>query len=112
VKNTSQFYGNVSSSDNDSSLGKIFEVEESIRVESEIVTRNVLRHRRSSTDGDNDSISRVLTLFVGSSVSLVGRVSRADREGVLVDETSVTGNVFYSILFDVYKQQITSKPGL
>jgi hypothetical protein len=110
VKNTSQFYSDVSSSDNDCSLGKIFEVEESIRVESEIVTGNVLGHRRSSTDGDNDSIGRVLTLFVGSSVSLVGRVSRADREGVLVYETSVTGNVFYSVLFDVYKQKMTLQP--
>lgn len=34
VKHTSQFDSNVTSTDNDSLLGKILEVEESIRVES------------------------------------------------------------------------------
>jgi hypothetical protein len=109
VKDTSQFDGDVTSSDDDCLLREILEVEESVRVETKIVTGNIFRHSGSSPDGDNDSIGGVLTFLVGSSVSLVGGVGRGDGKGVLVDETSVSSDVLDLVLFDVCSRQPRSQ---
>lgn len=101
MEDTSQFDSDVASSNDDSLLGEILEVEESIRVKSQIVTRNILGKSRSSSDSDNDSVGSVLALFISSSVSLVGGVGGRNGKSVLVDETSVSSNVFNSILLDV-----------
>lgn len=102
MKDTSQFDGDVSRTDDNGALREIFEVEEPIRVETEVVTGDILGEGRSTSNGDNDSVRSVLTFLVGSSVGLLGGVSRRNRESVLVDESSVSRNILDTVFLDIY----------
>lgn len=101
MKDSSKLDGDVARADNDSALGKLLEVEEAVRVEAEVVAGDVLGKGRSATDGDDEAVGGVLTLNVGTAVSLRLGVGGDDGDGVLVEELGVTGDVVDAVLLDV-----------
>ena len=102
MEDAGQFDGDVASTDDNGTLRQLFEVEEPVRVEAEIVTRDLLRQSRSSADSDDETVRGVLPFLVCPAVGLRFRVSRNDRDRVLVFELGVSGNVFDIVFFDVY----------
>lgn len=70
MEDAGQLDSDVTGTDDDGTLRQLFEVEETVRVEAEIVPRNVLRQSRSSADSDDETVRGVLPFLVCPAVGL------------------------------------------
>lgn len=101
MEDAGQLDSDIAGTDDHRTLRQLFEVEEPVRVEAEIVPRDLLRQSRSSADSDDEPVRGVLPFLVCAAVGLRFRVGRNDRDRVLVFELGVSSNVFDMVFFDV-----------
>lgn len=99
MEDTGKLDGNVAGTDDDSALGEVLEVEETVRVEAKLVTGNVLRKSRGTANGDDEAVGSKLALLLRAAVRI--RVGRDNSKGVLVVELGVASDVLDTILLDV-----------
>lgn len=101
MQDARQLDSNVASTDDGGALRELLKVEEAVRVEAVLVAGDVLRERRSTTDGNDEAVGRVLALDIGTAVRLRLGVGRDDGNRLLVDELGVARNILNAVLLDV-----------